>query len=154
MSIAQVSQATQDNRNEATQAVENLRSLIQSLEDSVDGKPTSEQWDEMQLEIKKLRDQNENLWENCAKADATIQELQTSLLEERKNSQILKKKIRGLESKVQDLEKRMTAPRFNLFPEGKFEYVSDFGLNAFFNSNCKACYCVEKMNDNKLTTHY
>ena len=144
MSIAQVSQATQDNRKEATQAAENLRSLIQSLEDSVDGKPTSKQWDEMQQEIKKLRDQNENLWENCAKADATIQELQTSLLEERKNNQIMKKKIRGLQNKVQDLEKRMTAPRFNLFPEGNFEYVSDFGLNALFKSNCKARYCVEK----------
>lgn len=58
----------------------------------------------MQQEIKKLRDQNENLWENCAKADATIQEFQISQLEERKNSQIMKKKIRGLENKVQDLE--------------------------------------------------
>ncbi|KAK9921881.1 hypothetical protein M0R45_030375 [Rubus argutus] len=38
-----VSQATQDNRKEATQAAENLRSLIQSLEESVDGKPTSKQ---------------------------------------------------------------------------------------------------------------
>lgn len=37
----------------------------------------------------------------------------------------MKKKIRGLENKVQDLEKRMTAPRFNLFPEGVKETNDD-----------------------------
>lgn len=118
MSIAQVSQATQENRQEATQAVENLRNIIHSLEESIDGKPTSKQWDEMEQELKKLQDQNRTLWDNCAKADTTIQELQTSLLEEKNNNKILKKKVKGLETKVRDLEIRITAPSFNLFPEG------------------------------------
>ena len=116
MSITQVSQATQENRQEATQAVENLRNLIHNLEESLDGKSTSKKWDQMEQELKKLRDQNETLWDNCAKADTTIQELQTSLLEEKKNNKNLKKKVRGLETKVRDLEIRITAPSFNLFP--------------------------------------
>lgn len=107
-----MSQATQETREEATQAAQKLKEMIKQLEESMADKQESRKWEEVDQLLKGLQEQNQRLFNNCADADKKIQEL------EKENSN-LRKKVKGLESKVLEMEVKARAPTFDLGIEGQ-----------------------------------
>jgi chromosome segregation ATPase len=106
-----VSQATQERKDEAEQAANNLKEMIKQLEESMAEKKEHQKWEEVGEFLQRLQDQNQKLWNNCADAEKKIQELQ-------QENNTLISKVKKLERKVMDM-KAKDAPSFDLHLEGK-----------------------------------
>lgn len=105
-----MSQATQERKEEAEQA-NNLKEMLNQLEESMADKKEHRKWEEVGQFLKRLQEQNQKLWNNCADAEKKIQELQ-------KEKNTLKNKVNKLERKVIQMQEK-DAPTFNLLIEGK-----------------------------------
>ena len=106
-----MSQATQERKEEAEQAANNLKEMIDQLEESMAEKKEHQKWEQVGEFLKRLQEQNQNLLNSCAEAEKKIHELQNE------NNTLLNK-VKKLENKIIQIEAK-DAPTFNLLIDGK-----------------------------------
>ncbi|KAK9928838.1 hypothetical protein M0R45_025958 [Rubus argutus] len=73
--ILNIAEATQETKEEAEQVATNLKEVINQLEESMADKKEHKKWEELGQFLKRLQEQNQKLWNNCADAEKKIQEL-------------------------------------------------------------------------------